>query len=125
MSVPVVGERHCVSWPESQRPYASSGQGGRSALLLTLELGQSTVLWPVVAAGSDAARTGAVAGSPVLTAPVSAVPALFATVRARPGPFRPNSQRGGVPGRAERAGTRSDGRKQGRNSADGCGEDRE
>ena len=26
--------------------------------------------------------------SPVLTAPVSAVPALFATVRARPGPFR-------------------------------------
>ena len=27
-------------------------------------------------------------GSPVLTAPVSAGPALFATVRARPGPFR-------------------------------------
>ena len=38
--------------------------------------------------------------NPVLTAPVSAVPALFATVRARPGPLRPvktaSSVAGGV-----------------------------
>ena len=47
--------------------------------------------------------------SPVLTAPVSAVPALFATVRARTGPFRPVK-------------TASSGTC--RNSADGCGEDR-
>ena len=45
---------------------------------------------------------------PVLTAPVSAAPARFATVRACPGQFRPVK-------------TAS---KQGRNSADGCGEDR-
>ena len=54
--------------------------------------------------------------------------ALFPTVRARPGPFRPaktasSGARGDFDG-TERAGTRSDGRKQGRNSADGCDEDR-
>ena len=60
-----------------------------------------------------------------------AVPALFATVRARPDPFRPvktassgaGPAGGGFDG-TERAGTRSDGREQGRDSADGCGEDR-
>ena len=65
---------------------------------------------------------------PVLTAPVGAVPALFATVRARPGPFRPvtpaSSGAGDGFDGTERVGTRSDGRKQGRNSADRCGEDR-
>ena len=49
-----------------------------------------------------------------------AVPAPFATVRARPGPFRPVKTAPGAPGGGfdgtERAGTRSDGRKQGRNS---------
>ena len=78
--------------------------------------------------------------SPVLTAPVSAVQALFATVRARPSPFRPvktASRRrwallakpppgaaGGGFEETKRTGTRSDGRKQDRNSADGCDEDR-
>ena len=56
------------------------------------------------------------------TAPVNAVPALFATDRARPGP-PPGAAGGGFDG-TERAGTRSDGREQGGNSADGCGEDR-
>ena len=65
---------------------------------------------------------------PVLTAPVSAVQARCATVRARPGPFSfvktaPAAPGGGCDG-TEQAGTRSDGRTQGRNSADGCGEDR-
>ena len=50
--------------------------------------------------------------SPVLTAPVSAVPALFGTVQQRLGGFDGT----------ERAGTRSDARKQGQNSADGCGD---
>ena len=41
--------------------------------------------------------------SPVLAAPVSTVPALFATVPARPGPFRPvktasSGSGGGLPG---------------------------
>ena len=50
------------------------------------------------------------------------------TVRARLDPFRPVKTAsiaagGGFDG-TERAGTRSDSRKQGRNSADGCGEDR-
>ena len=66
---------------------------------------------------------------PALTAPVSAVPALFATARARSGPLRPVKT---APQPAlevildgtERAGTRPDGREQGRNIADGCGEDR-
>ena len=35
--------------------------------------------------------------SPVLTAPVSAIPALFATVRERPGPFRPVKIAAGAP----------------------------
>ena len=65
---------------------------------------------------------------PLLTAPVSAVFGLFPTVRARPGPLRlskpPSGAAGGGFDGTERAGTRSDGRKQGRNSADGCGEDR-
>ena len=51
---------------------------------------------------------------------VSAISVLIATVRARPAP---DVAGGGFAG-TERAGTRSDGRKQGRNSADGCGEDR-
>ena len=51
--------------------------------------------------------------SPVLTAPVSTVLALFALGAAG----------GGFDG-TERAGMRSDGGKQGRNSADGCDEDR-
>ena len=68
--------------------------------------------------------------SPVLTAPVSAAPALFATVRARPGPFRPvktasrRRRAGGDFDGTERAGTRSVGRKKGRHSAGECGEDR-
>ena len=57
---------------------------------------------------------------PVLTAPASAVPALFVTVRARPGPFHPvktassgaSPPGGGFDG-AERAGTRSDGHRAG------------
>ena len=61
--------------------------------------------------------------SPVFTAPVSAVPALFAAVRARPGPFRPAGAGDGF-NETDRARTRSDGRKHCRNSADGCGEDR-
>ena len=75
---------------------------------------------------NEAARRAAWLGSgAILTAPVSAVPALFATVRARLGPFRPvKSAAGGGFDGTERTGTRSDGRKQGRNSADGCGEDR-
>ena len=75
--------------------------------------------------------------SPVLTAPVSAVHTLFATVRARPGPFLPVKPASSLqvlenrlqaleafltgrngPGRARTV------RKQGRNSADGCGEER-
>ena len=68
----------------------------------------------------------------VLTAPVSAAPALLATVRARPGPFctvktayrRPGGGFDGTerdgPGRARMVATRT----QGRNSADECGEDR-
>ena len=66
--------------------------------------------------------------SPVLTAPVSAVPALFATVRVRPGPLRPVKTSSSAAGAGfdgtEWARTRSEGRKQGQNSADGCGEDR-
>ena len=66
--------------------------------------------------------------SPVLTAPVSAVPALLVTVLASPCPFRPvktaPSSAGGGFDRTERAGTRSNVRKQGRNSADECDEDR-
>ena len=50
----------------------------------------------------------------VLTAPVSAVQAMFATVRARRGPFCPfktaSSAAGGGFDGTERAGTRSDGR---------------
>ena len=79
----------------------------------------------------QAGRTSEISrvATPVLTAPVSAVPALFATVRAHPGPFpvKTASRRRAAGGRfdgTERAGTRSDGLKQGRNSADGCGEDR-
>ena len=47
--------------------------------------------WPFFAAGRDRdlARHSRLAVGPVLTAPVSAVPALFVTVRARPGPSRP------------------------------------
>ena len=79
--------------------------------------------------GGRSTVVGAVRDSgPVLTAPVSAVPALFVTVRARPGPFCPvktaSSAAGGGFDGTKRAGTRSDGRRQGRNSADGCGEDR-
>ena len=70
--------------------------------------------------------------SPVLTAPVNAIPTLFATVRARLGRFRPvKTASSGAPAATgggfdgtEPAGTRSNGRKQGRNSADRCGEDR-
>ena len=66
-----------------------------------------------------AARRGV--SSPVLTAPVSAVPALCATVRARPGPFcTVKTASNGVFDGTELAGTRS----VGRNSADGRGEDR-
>ena len=66
--------------------------------------------------------------SPVLTAPVSAVSAVIATVervpaRSVPSKPPPAASGGGLDG-TERLGTRSDGRKQGRNSADGCGEDR-
>ena len=64
---------------------------------------------------------------PVLTASASAVPALCATVRARPGPFRhvqtASSVAGGGCDGTERV-TLSDGRTQGRHSADGCSEDR-
>ena len=64
---------------------------------------------------------------PVLIAPVSAIPALLATVRRRPGPFcaikTASSAAGSGFHMTEWAGTRSDGRKQGRNSADGCGEE--
>ena len=66
--------------------------------------------------------------SPVLTAPVSAVPALFATVQARPGTFRSVKTATSAAGcgfdETERAAARSDGRKQVRNGSDGCGEDR-
>ena len=86
--------------------------------------------WPL---GADCRRAGrrirrtAVSG-PVLSAPVSAAPTLFSTVRARPGPFRPvkpppGAAGGGFDG-TERTGTCSNGREQGRSSADGCGEDR-
>ena len=49
-------------------------------------------------------------------------------VRLKPGPHRtvspaPGADGGGFDG-TERTGTRSDGHKQGRNSANGCGEDR-
>ena len=67
---------------------------------------------------------------PVLIAPVGTFPALFATVLARPDTFRPPkppsaapAAEGGFDG-TKRTRTRSDGRQQGRNSADGCGEDR-
>ena len=80
------------------------------------------------------------ATSPVLIAPVSAVPALCrnSAVCDRPSASRPNPSRqtrlqarleagltpgGGFDG-PERTGTRSDGRKQGLHRADGCGEDR-
>ena len=60
----------------------------------------------------------------VLTAPVSAVPALFATVRARPGPIRPvkTALSGALDGfdGTDRARTRLDGHKQSRNGADGA-----
>ena len=64
---------------------------------------------------------------PVLTAPVSAVPALFATVRVHPDPFRPVKTVSSGASRfdgTKRAEMRSDRRQQGRNSSDGCGEDR-
>ena len=56
--------------------------------------------------------------SPVLTAPVNAVPVLFATVRARPARSVPSKP---LPAALEAA---LQGRKQGWDSADGCGEDR-
>ena len=53
---------------------------------------------------------------------------MFATIRARPGPSRPvktaTSAAGGGFDGTEQAGTHSDSRKQGRNSADRCGKDR-
>ena len=58
--------------------------------------------------GRSAAETTDI--SPVLTAPVSAAPALFATIRARPEGLEPPG--GGFDG-TERAGTRSNGHKQG------------
>ena len=45
------------------------------------------------------------------------------SVPSKPPPAAPVAARGGFDG-TERAGTRSDGRNQGRSSADGCGEDR-
>ena len=62
---------------------------------------------------------------PVLTAPVSAVlTAPDSAVPARQNLQRRQAPPGGGFDGTERVGAPSDGRKQGRNSADGCGEDR-
>ena len=107
----------------------SSAQGSRCSRRRRRHLGEPPAL---SVAGGCPSQPGhlCLQSRPVLTAPVSAVPALFATVRARLGPARfvpskppPGAPEGGFDG-TKRAGTRSAGRKQGRNSADGCGEDR-
>ena len=89
---PASQRRVCLSrYPPTQKP---SRQQTRSALYTSRDSCHdryvATAALCIPAERRGGTRDGTVAAlSPVLIAPVSAVLALCATVRARPGPFRP------------------------------------